>query len=325
MHRRGFLQGLPAWPCLLPGGAAGVLLSGCAGARSLSIGLHPWPGYETLLLARQFAWLPEGLELHEVGSALETLEGLRSGRLDGGCLTLDEVLQGRARGLELTVIVVLDESAGADVVIAKPGIERLADLAGMRIGVEKSAVGGLMYLKLLQAAGLDGGSVTAVDMSHPQLPQAWQQGAIDAAVCYEPVAGQLERMGGRRLFDSRQLPHTIFDVLAVRRDRMAGRQTLIKRLLAAHFKAIDHMRHNREDALRRVAAWRHQSFAEAARAFAGLHLPDAAGNRRMLAPNGDLSRAAAMLASLMLEHGLLAQPAPLEGLVEARYLPEPVV
>lgn len=319
--RRTFLSRLAALP-ILAGPCAGLAaLAGCSEAGSLAVGMHPWPGYETLRLAREFGWLPNYVRLIEWRNSTETQAGLQAGTLDAGCLTLDEVLLARAEGAPLTVIAVLDESVGADVVLAKPEIRTLADLAGKRIAVEKTAVGGLMLVKLLQAAALDRSAVTLVDLPPDQQAEAWRGQRIDAAVCYEPVASQLETLGGQRLFDSRQIPGTIFDVLAVRRDRLAGRSASLEALVSAHFRAVDHLILSREDALRRIGAWRRQSFAEVAASFAGLNLPDAAGNRRMFLPDGRLARAARGLADVMLANGLLTQRGDLEGLFEPRFLP----
>ena len=59
-------------------------------------------------------------------------------------LTLDELLTARGNGIELCVIAVLDSSAGADALMARPGLEHLKALAGQRIGAEDSASGALM-------------------------------------------------------------------------------------------------------------------------------------------------------------------------------------
>ncbi|MDZ4214926.1 MAG: ABC transporter substrate-binding protein [Rhodocyclaceae bacterium] len=324
MHRRLFLSRFATLPMLALPVTAGLMLPGCSATGPLALGLHPWPGYESLHLAETFGWLPPAVSLVNTRNATETQAGLKAGTLDAGCLTLDEVLLLRAGGLPLTVIAVLNESVGADVVLARPEIGRLADLAGKRIAVEKSAVGGVMLIKLLQAAGLTSTALTVVDLLPDQQPAAWQANEIDAAICYEPVASRLEKLGGVRLFDSRQLPGIIFDVLAVRRDRIDGRRQTLKGLVAAHFRAVDHLSRSREDAFRRIGAWRQQSFAEVTKSFAGIALPNAAGNRRMLSAGNALERAARDLADIMRAGGLLpATPdSGVADLVDAAFLPE---
>ena len=324
MHRRLFLSRFSALPLLALPVTAGLVLPGCSTSGPLALGLHPWPGYESFHLAETFEWLPPEVSLVDTRNSTATQAGLKAGTLDAGCLTLDEVLLLRAGGLPLTVIALLNESVGADVVLARPEIGRLADLAGKRIAVETSAVGRVLLIKLLQAAGLERTALTVVDLPPDQQIAAWQANEIDAAICYEPVASRIEKLGGVRLFDSRQLPGIIFDVLAVRRDRIDKRRQTLKALVAAHFRAVDHLVQSREDAFRRIGAWRQQSFADVTKSFAGIALPNAAGNRRMLSAGDALARAALDLADIMRADGLLPAT-PAQGgadLVDASFLPE---
>lgn len=36
-------------------------LAACSPAKSLAVAVHPWIGYESLYLARDFGWLPAGV------------------------------------------------------------------------------------------------------------------------------------------------------------------------------------------------------------------------------------------------------------------------
>ncbi len=150
MNRRQLIQALLA----LLGPSLG--LSGCARATPVTVGIHPWPGYEPLLLARDFGWLGEAVVLQEGSNAGESIAGLKDGKLNAACLTLDEVLSVRASGVPLTVILITNESVGADVVLARPDIRTPAELKGRRIAVEQGALGSLVLQKLLAAGGIDG-------------------------------------------------------------------------------------------------------------------------------------------------------------------------
>ncbi|SFT55572.1 ABC transporter substrate-binding protein [Halomonas saccharevitans] len=316
MHRRDLLITLAALA------AAPLSLAGCTPAEPLTIGLHPWPGYEPLYLARAFGWLPDEIMLQEGGNAGDSLAGLRRGEFDGAALTLDEVLVARSEGIPLTVVAVCDDSVGADMVLARPGITALTELAGHRIAVEQTAVGNLMLSQFLAAAGLTRDDLEVIDMAPNEQLAAWRTGTIEAAITYEPTASRLLREGAVRLFDSSQFPDVILDVLAVRQDRLTGRKAALSALVAGHFHGLDHLRVSPQDAMRRIGAWRGLGFEEVRASYAGLELPGRAGNRDYFGPQGDLVRAARLLNEVMVANGQLVRPDPLEALSTPRYLPD---
>ncbi len=317
MQRRAFLLSLAA---LAVGSAA---VGACTSGAPMTVGIHPWPGYEPLYLARAFGWLPEGVHLREGQAAGDSVAALQAGEVDAATLTLDEALSVRASGVALTVVLVFDSSVGADMVMARPSIKALADVAGRRIAVERGAVGEVVLQKLLDAAGLAETDVSVLDIAPDRQLDAWRAGEIDVAIGYEPASSLLGREGARRLFDSRQFPGIIFDVLAVRSDRLSALRAQVDALLVGHFQALSHLRVNREDALRRIAAWRGLSFDETERSYAGLNLPDVAGNRSYLDTTGarGILRAARELNTLMLRVGRLKAADDLVGLIDPSFLP----
>ncbi|MGB0723157.1 MAG: ABC transporter substrate-binding protein [Gammaproteobacteria bacterium] len=309
MNRRDLIIGLGGAIALQSG------LSACASRAPTAIGMHPWIGYEPLRLAHGFGWLPPELTLSVGADAIDTLDGLTSGELDGGTLTLDETLRARSRGAPLGVVAVLNISAGADVLLARPPIRELTQLRGLPIGVTASAVGELMLAKMLEVTGLRKEDIQIVPLRMDEQIQAWEQQTVAAVITYEPTASLLQRRGAVRVFDSRDIPNTIFDVLAIRHDRMADRQTTLGALVDAHFQALNHIRLNLEDAVYRIAAIQNIDAGEVRAALSGITLPDLAANRKLLHAPSSLSRAAEALNPLMVENGMLPGADPLDDLL----------
>lgn len=316
MKRRGFLQALP-----FLGGA--LVFNGCA-EPPLAVAIHPWIGYETLFLAKEFGWLPPEVSLVEGETASSSLTALKLGRVQAACLTLDEVLRARAEGIPLVVVAILDLSAGADALMVKPEIRSLAELARRRIAVERSALGEFMLYKILAHAGLAREEVEVIDIPVGSHLAAWQAGVIDAAVCYEPTVSLLGSAGAVRLFDSRRLPETILDVLAVRRDVLAQKSGSVRGLVAAHFRSLEHLRINRQDAAHRIASRQKIDPEAVGRALAGVVFPDLARNRRFLTPDEEIVRSASELMQLMVQRRLLPAALSLDGLFDGGYLPAEV-
>lgn len=317
MQRRSFIRHGGALPLAL----AVPWIAGCSSASTLRVGINPWIGYECLNLAQDFKWLPTGAELIAAPDMAESSRALQTGHLDAACLTLDEVLRLRSLGVPLTVALVFDVSAGADVLLARPNVHTLADLAGKRIGVESGALGALVLGSVLRIAGLTRSAVTVVDLHTTDQLGAWRKHEVDAVVTYEPTATLLLREGAQRLFDSRQMPDTIVDVLAVRSERLMGRANTLRALVASHFRGVTHLQGNRQDAIYRIGARQNISPQEVQQALAGVVIPSLEANRQYLAPKGRLYLAAQMVSALMLQGGLLTQPDSLEDISNASWLP----
>lgn len=302
-----------------------VSLHGCGESRPLTVAAHVWPGYELMFLAKDLGWLdPRQVELVSTAFASESLEALISGHVDAAALTLDEVLSARDQGVPVTVVLVFNVSAGADVVIARPGFSHSDGLRGMRVGYEDGAVGALMLEKALHHAGLGLDDITPVDLPPPSHLNAWNNGFVDAIVTYEPLASQLQKRGGVVIFDSRQTPNAIVDVLAVRSDRLRWPRTpALRRLLAAHFQALEHFRRNPQDAAYRMAPRLGLPATEVSATFRGLVLPDVENNHRLLSGDSSpLYLSATELSSLMHSRGLLSRvDQDLRQLVDDRYQP----
>lgn len=317
MQRRSFIRPFGTIPLAM----AVPWVTGCSSEAQLRVGIHPWIGYESLKLAQDFKWLPTGAELLETLDMAESSRALQTSHLDAACLTLDEVLRLRSLGVPLTVALVFDVSAGADMLLVRPTIHTLADLAGKRIGVEPGALGALVLGSVLRAAGLARSQVTVVECSTEVQPAAWRKQEVDAVVTYEPTATMLQREGAQRLFDSRQMPDTIVDVLAVRADRLMGRSDTVRALVASHFRGLAHLQGNRQDAVYRIGARQSMTPQEVPLSLAGVIFPTLEANRQYLVAQGRLHSAARAVSTLMVQAGLLEQPDSLEDIGNATWLP----
>ncbi|MCK5188995.1 MAG: ABC transporter substrate-binding protein, partial [Methylococcales bacterium] len=99
------------------------------------ISSHVWPGYDLMFLAQKQGWLVDpNLKLLTTQSATDSIMALSTGQVDGAALTLDEVLLARDKGIPLTIVLVFDISAGADMVLSRAKINSLSELKGKRIG-----------------------------------------------------------------------------------------------------------------------------------------------------------------------------------------------
>jgi len=225
---------------------------------------------------------PEDAVLLETHNASESLEQLLSGKVQGAALTLDETLRVIQQGLSLCVVLQFDVSSGADALTVKPHIKSLSDLKDARIGVETTAVGALMLNKILAKADLLATDIEVIHVNIDTHLVSWQNNQLDALITYEPTATKVEELGAVRLFDSREIPNTIFDVLAVRMDVAEHYSRQLQVLIGSHFKAQWAWKTNPIDTAYRLAKRLNAKGEDIPMLFRGLELPDLVYNRHLL-------------------------------------------
>jgi NitT/TauT family transport system substrate-binding protein len=301
----------PLWRLLLLAGIAG-LLSACQPppASPLKVGMNAWVGYDPLVLARDKGLLDRRqVKVIELSSSSDTLRHFRNGLLDAAALTLDESLRLADEGVDLRIVGVLSTSAGADVVMALPEIREPAQLRGREIAVEQTTVGALMLQRLLQAARLQHHEVRVRNMEASQHLAALRSGRVDAAVTYEPLAGAMRAEGYVNLFDSRQMPGDIVDVLVVHAAALSGRPGQVEEMLRGWRRGLQTLQQQPELSAQVLAAGVELTPAEYLATLKGLSFYSAADNLALLSGQPrELGQRSEGLALTLRLIGLLREP-----------------
>jgi len=284
-------------------------VSGCAREPepALRIGTNVWIGSEPLYLARDLGHLhPDVAQLVEYPSASEVLRAYRNEAIDGMVISLDELLTLASEGYQPRVIVVVDVSRGADVVVGRAGMKTMRDLKGKSVAVESSALGAFVLSRALAINGMQPTDVEVVHLESNEQPAAFAKGTVDGAVTFDPYRAQLLRDGARTLFDSTQIPGEIVDVLAVRASVIDRQPKMIQALVSGWFAAIDYIAADPHDAARRMGVRQQTSGEQFLAAQQGLHIPTRDENLRMIGgPTPELAIAGRRLMSLMVDAKLL--------------------
>ena len=294
-------------------------LAGCMREpeTALRIGTNVWIGSEPLYLARELGRLdPAAVQLVEYPSASEVLRAFRNQAIDGMVISLDELFGLAADGLQPRIILVVDVSHGADVVVGRRGMRTMHDLKGKSVAVESSALGAFVLSRALALNGMQASDVNVVHLESNEQPSAFEKGQVDGAVTFDPYRAQFLRAGATTLFDSTQIPGEIVDLLAVRATVLEKHPKAIQALLAGWFGAIDYMK---SDPRTRRGAWAFASRRPASsswRRSKGLHIPSREENLRMLGgATPELAVTGRRLMALMVDAKLLRAGLDIEGVL----------
>jgi NitT/TauT family transport system substrate-binding protein len=296
-----------------------ALSSGCSREpeTALRIGTNVWIGSEPLYLARELGYLdPSVVQLVEYPSASEVLRAYRNQAIDGMVISLDELFGLAVDGLQPKIILVVDVSHGADVVVGRPGMKSMQDLKGKAIAVESGALGAFVLSRALSLNGMQASDVNVVHLESNEQPKAFEAGKLDGAVTFDPYRGQFLKMGATTLFDSTQIPGEIVDLVAVRAPVIGKQPKAVQALLTGWFRATDYMTRDPKDAAQRMGKRQQISGEQFLAAQKGLHVPTRDENLKMIggaAP--ELVASGRKLMTLMVDAKLLRAPVEIEGLL----------
>ncbi len=296
-----------------------MTLSGCTSEIEppLRIGTNVWIGSEPLYLARDLGYLDrQAVQLVEYPSASEVSRAFRNQAIDGMVISLDELFVLAVDGLQPKVVVMVDVSNGADVVVGRSGMRAMKDLKGKRVAVESAALGAFVLSRALALNGMQASDVSIVHLETNEHPAAFERGQVDGAVTFDPYRTQLLGAGAQTLFDSSQIPGEIVDLLAVRASVLEKNPQAVQALLTGWFKALAYLERAPKDAAARMAVREQITGEQFLQALRGLRFPSRADNLKMLAgATPGLVVSGRQLMTLMVEAKLLRSTLEIEGLL----------
>ncbi len=222
------------------------LLTGC-GAASLPVSARPplkvawtlWPGWYPILIAQQQGFFSKhGVNVDPV--RYDNYEGvypdMASGKLDGALSGLYDLFV-PASVSPMKVVMVTDDSNGAEGLIAVAGINSAADLAHKRIGVSPGSIGEFFTMSLLLKNGLSGADVTLLNVDAETVPHQLPS-QLDAGYTWQPHLSEAMANNNHILSSSADVPGLIPDVVAFQATVVQQRPEDVRAFVAAWFDAV---------------------------------------------------------------------------------------
>jgi NitT/TauT family transport system substrate-binding protein len=263
----------------------------------LSIAMNPWPGYEFATLAEHLGYFREEgvdvrlLELSSLGDARRAFE---RGQADGFFGTITEVLHSREQSTrQAQIILVVDYSDGADVILAAPHIKSVAELRGHRVGIEAGSLNAFVLYRALELSGIAWDEVTTVHVAALDMPAAMAQGKVDAVVAYPPMSLEISQAGAvQQIFTSKDIPGEVVDILAVDASVLRDRKAALQAFCRAFHRAQQYATANPDAAYAVMAARQRitpQEFRQSLQQ--GIRIVTADQQARYFIPGGKLQKA----------------------------------
>ena len=219
-----------------------TLLSFSFAQEPLKIGVSDWPGWVAWYVAEEQGYFDSyGVDVELVWFPVYTdsISALSAGQLDANSQTWGDTLAPVAQGVDLKVVLINDNSAGNDAILATPDIPDLAGLEGKQVGLELFTVSHLLFLYGMEQAGLDPNTVELVNLTAGDAAAAFMSGNLDGATVWNPWIVDIQESGqGAALFTSAEAPGLIPDALVAKGESLETRREDFSNLLRAWFDAV---------------------------------------------------------------------------------------
>jgi NitT/TauT family transport system substrate-binding protein len=226
---------------------AALALAGAAQAQEtkVGIGISGWTGFAPLTLAKEAGiFKKNGLDvsIKKIPQKDRHL-AIASGDIQCAATTVETWVVWNANGVATTQIFQLDKSYGADGMVVKPAITKIADLKGKTVAADAPGTAGYFGLAwILKKNGMSVKDVKVVNMGPQPAANAMIAGTdgIDAAMTYEPYLGAVRAKpeAGKIIATTLDYP-MVMDTFGCTPKFLADNPKAAKALADSYFEAVE--------------------------------------------------------------------------------------
>jgi NitT/TauT family transport system substrate-binding protein len=304
--------------------AALAALPAAAEDTRVTIGITAWTGFGPLTLAREAGlFRKHGLDVtirkmpHD-----DRQSAIAAGEIQCAATTVETWIVWNSRGLASTQIFQVDQSFGADGMVAKPAIGGIADLKGKTVAVSAPGTSPhFMLTWLLKKNGLSLNELNLVKLEPEAATDAMLAGAanLDAAMTYEPYLSAVRDRpdAGKIIATTLDYP-MVMDTFGCTPKFLAENPGAARALADAYFDALDLIAKEPKKSFEIMGAELQQSGEQFEASQKFLRWPDRAANLRFFA--GEHARFSREAAELLLEAGVIEAVPDLSKLADTRFL-----
>ncbi|MCW5317123.1 ABC transporter substrate-binding protein [Nostoc sp. KVJ3] len=188
----------------------------------------------------------QGVDVEIIYKLYNKLEQAKfsAGNYDGISLSLGSIIILSTTNPDIQGVLVIDESTGADVVVAQPQIKTVADLKGKKLGANLGGFSEVFVTEMLKSANLTSDDVNLVKLEALEIPQGLKNNVIQAGHTWEPHLSQIIKLGGHIIFTSKQTPGLIIDMIVFRGDTVRDRPEDIRAFVRGWLQASAYWKAN---------------------------------------------------------------------------------
>jgi len=304
--------------------AVASALPASAQDTKVAIGISGWTGFAPLTLAKEAGiFKKHGLDvdLKKIPQKDRHL-AIASGDVQCAATTVETWIVWNANGVATTQIFQLDKSYGADGMVVKPSIQKIADLKGKTVAA--SAPGTAPYFTLawmLKKNGLSVKDVSIVNLEPQAAANAFVAGnaQLDAGMTYEPYlsAVRAKPEAGKIIATTLDYP-MVMDTFGCTPKFLAGNPKAAKALADSYFEAVEMIAKDPKKSFEIMGADVKQTGEQFEASQKYLRWQDRAANQKFF--TGEYAAFNKDAADLLLEVGIIKQVPDLSKLADTQFI-----
>jgi NitT/TauT family transport system substrate-binding protein len=257
------------------------------------VGFNTWVGYGPFYVAKEKGFFKEeglDVDLQRIEGTGDRRAALIAGRVEALGSTVDDLVVGASQGVPAKMVLGIDQSNGADGIVAVNSIKDIKDLKGKTIAVQPGFVNHFFLLYLLDKNGLSPNDVKIEAMEPDAAGLAFVAKKIDVAVTFEPHLSEAKKRPDGSVLITSAAPiaeGVIVDNFIVRNDVIQSRRGDVEKFIRAWFKAVQYCKSNPDDANAIIAKAFDLKPSEIPEMLAGVKLFDEGMNKKFLSLSGE--------------------------------------
>ena len=305
--------------------AAACATGAAAQDTKVAIGISGWTGFAPLTLAKEAGLFKKyglDVDIKKIPQKDRHL-AIASGDVQCAATTVETWVVWNANGVATTQIFQLDKSYGADGMVVKPNITKIADLKGKTVAA--SAPGTAPYFTLawmLKKNGLSVKDVKVVNLEPQAAANAMIAGTegIDAAMTYEPYLGAVRAKPAAGTIIATTLEYPmVMDTFGCTPKFLADNPNAAKALTDGYFDAVAMIKADPKKSFEIMGADVKQSGKQFEASQKYLRWQDRDANQKFFA-GGEHAQFSKEAADLLLEVGIIKAVPDLSKLADTRFL-----
>ncbi len=226
-------------------------------AEPLRIGHITWVGFGPLYIAKAHGYFEEQgieVELTKFSDVKFQQAALAANRIDVVMGTMDGIIRTIAQGQSTRFLFAIDDSEGADGIVADQEVTDVKDLRGRTVAYSVNSAAEFFLKVVLDDAGLSVEDIRTANMATGDAGAAFLAGRVDAAVTWEPHLSRVRaHPRGRVLTDTRNWPGLLVSAASANLPTVETRLSDLQALYRAWIKAVEYQKTNEEEADRIMA------------------------------------------------------------------------